>query len=56
VTPRLRRSERESSMVRSELNRAVAVAELRGPRAALKLVEDLQLDNYYAFHAKCHPS
>jgi hypothetical protein len=33
------------------LNRAVAVAELRGPRAALKLVEDLQLDNYYAFHA-----
>lgn len=33
------------------LNRAVAVAEVEGPDAALTLVEGLDLDNYYAFHA-----
>jgi RNA polymerase sigma-70 factor (ECF subfamily) len=33
------------------LNRAVAVAEVHGPEAALALVEDLGLDNYYLFHA-----
>ena len=33
------------------LNRAVAVAEVRGPDAALTLVEDLDLDGYYLFHA-----
>jgi RNA polymerase sigma-70 factor (ECF subfamily) len=33
------------------LNRAIAISELRGPAAALTLVDELQLDNYYAFHA-----
>lgn len=33
------------------LNRAVAVAEVHGPQAALALLEDLGLDNYYLFHA-----
>jgi len=33
------------------LNRAVAVAEVHGPRAALALLEDLGLENYYLFHA-----
>jgi RNA polymerase sigma-70 factor (ECF subfamily) len=33
------------------LNRAVAVAEVHGPEAALALLEDLGLDNYYLFHA-----
>jgi RNA polymerase sigma-70 factor, ECF subfamily len=33
------------------LNRAVALAELRGPAAALAAVEGLELDNYYLFHA-----
>jgi RNA polymerase sigma-70 factor, ECF subfamily len=33
------------------LNRAVAVAEVEGPEAALKLVEGLDLDAYYLFHA-----
>jgi RNA polymerase sigma-70 factor, ECF subfamily len=33
------------------LNRAVAVAEIDGPRAALDLVEGLDLDRYYLFHA-----
>jgi RNA polymerase sigma-70 factor (ECF subfamily) len=33
------------------LNRAVAVAELHAPRAGLELVDELNLDNYYAFHA-----
>ena len=33
------------------LNRAVAVAELRSPGEALKLVEALELDGYYLFHA-----
>jgi RNA polymerase sigma-70 factor (ECF subfamily) len=33
------------------LNRAVAVAEIHGPEAALALLEDLGLDNYYLFHA-----
>lgn len=33
------------------LNRAVAVGEVAGPAAALRLVEDLELDGYYAFHA-----
>jgi RNA polymerase sigma-70 factor, ECF subfamily len=34
-----------------ELNRAVAVAELEGPEAALALVEELDLDAYYLFHS-----
>jgi RNA polymerase sigma-70 factor, ECF subfamily len=33
------------------LNRAVAVAEVDGPGAALRYVEDLNLDQYYLFHA-----
>jgi RNA polymerase sigma-70 factor (ECF subfamily) len=33
------------------LNRAVAVAELHGPAAALTLVDELDLDRYYLFHA-----
>ncbi len=33
------------------LNRAVAVAEVEGPEAALALVEGLDLDGYYLFHA-----
>ena len=34
-----------------ELNRAVAIAEARGPRDALELVEHLELDRYHYFHA-----
>jgi RNA polymerase sigma-70 factor (ECF subfamily) len=33
------------------LNRAVAVAEVEGPAAALALVDGLDLDSYYLFHA-----
>ncbi len=33
------------------LNRAVAVAEVDGPAAALALVDGLGLDDYYLFHA-----
>ncbi|MFL6112996.1 MAG: RNA polymerase sigma factor, partial [Catenulispora sp.] len=33
------------------LNRAVAVAEVEGPAAALILVNELNLDSYYLFHA-----
>ena len=33
------------------LNRAVAVAEVRGPDAALALLDGLELDRYYLFHA-----
>ncbi|GAA0405315.1 RNA polymerase subunit sigma-24 [Acrocarpospora corrugata] len=33
------------------LNHAVAVGEVRGPAAALALVEELDLDGYYPFHA-----
>jgi RNA polymerase sigma-70 factor, ECF subfamily len=33
------------------LNRAVAVAEVDGPRAALDLVEALDLGTYHLFHA-----
>jgi RNA polymerase sigma-70 factor (ECF subfamily) len=33
------------------LNRAVAVAEVRGPQAGLALVDELSLDGYYLFHA-----
>ncbi|MGH9224100.1 MAG: RNA polymerase sigma factor [Acidimicrobiales bacterium] len=33
------------------LNRAIAVAELDGPAVALALVERLELDEYYLFHA-----
>jgi RNA polymerase sigma-70 factor (ECF subfamily) len=33
------------------LNRAVAVAEVEGPEAALRLVNGLDLDGYYLFHA-----
>jgi RNA polymerase sigma-70 factor, ECF subfamily len=33
------------------LNRAVAVAEVEGPAAALRVVDALELDRYYLFHA-----
>ncbi|MGC5019234.1 RNA polymerase sigma factor [Micromonospora sp. DT47] len=33
------------------LNRAVALAEVRGPAAALALVDDLDLDGYHVFHS-----
>jgi RNA polymerase sigma-70 factor (ECF subfamily) len=33
------------------LNRAVAVAEVEGPEAALALVSGLDLGQYYLFHA-----
>ena len=33
------------------LNRAIAVGEVQGPAAALALVDELALDNYYPFHA-----
>ena len=33
------------------LNRAVAVAEVEGPDAALTLIDDLDLGSYYLFHA-----
>jgi RNA polymerase sigma-70 factor, ECF subfamily len=33
------------------LNRAIAVGEVQGPTAALALVEELDLDTYYPFHA-----
>jgi RNA polymerase sigma-70 factor (ECF subfamily) len=33
------------------LNRAVAVAEVRGPKDALELVDELELDGYHVFHA-----
>src|SRR5205807_6560268 len=33
------------------LNRAIAIGEVHGPAAALALVEGLDLDSYYAFHA-----
>ncbi len=33
------------------LNRAVALAEVEGPKAALAAVDDLDLDGYYLFHA-----
>jgi RNA polymerase sigma-70 factor (ECF subfamily) len=33
------------------LNRAVAVAEVEGPRTALELIEALPLDDYYLYHA-----
>jgi RNA polymerase sigma-70 factor (ECF subfamily) len=33
------------------LNRAIAVGELRGPEAALALIDELDLDGYYAYHA-----
>jgi RNA polymerase sigma-70 factor, ECF subfamily len=35
----------------AELNRAVAVAELDGPQAALQIVDALALDGYYLVHA-----
>jgi RNA polymerase sigma-70 factor (ECF subfamily) len=33
------------------LNRAVAIGEVQGPAAALALVDELELDNYYPLHA-----
>ena len=33
------------------LNRAVALGEVRGPRAALALLDDLHLEDYHLFHA-----
>jgi RNA polymerase sigma-70 factor (ECF subfamily) len=35
----------------AELNRAVAVAEVSGPAAALPLLDELELSGYYLFHA-----
>ena len=35
------------------LNRAVAIGEVQGPEVALCLIDELALDNYYAFHATC---
>jgi RNA polymerase sigma-70 factor, ECF subfamily len=35
----------------ARLNRAVAVAEVAGPEAALRLVAALELDRYHLFHA-----
>ena len=34
-----------------ELNRAVAVAEVEGPDAALSLIDGLNLDSYYLYHS-----
>ncbi len=34
-----------------DVNRAVAVAEVEGPDAALTLLDGLDLENYYLFHA-----
>ncbi|MGP4025799.1 RNA polymerase sigma factor [Actinomadura sp. 3N407] len=33
------------------LNRAIALGEVQGPAAALDLVDELELDGYYSFHA-----
>jgi RNA polymerase sigma-70 factor (ECF subfamily) len=33
------------------LNRAIAIGELHGPAVALALVDELDLDNYYPYHA-----
>jgi RNA polymerase sigma-70 factor (ECF subfamily) len=33
------------------LNRAIAIGEVQGPGAALALVDEMNLDNYYPFHA-----
>ena len=33
------------------LNRAVAIAEVHGPAVALGIVDELELDNYYLYHA-----
>ena len=33
------------------LNRAVAIGEVQGPEVALSLIDELALDNYYAFNA-----
>ena len=33
------------------LNRAIAIGEVQGPAAALTLVDELDLDDYYPFHA-----
>jgi RNA polymerase sigma-70 factor (ECF subfamily) len=33
------------------MNRAIAIGEVRGPAAALALVDELALDTYYSFHA-----
>ena len=38
-------------MLRATYPRAVAVAEVHGPGAALALVDSLQLDRYHLFHA-----
>ena len=33
------------------MNRAIALAEVRGPQAALEVLDDLDLDEYHLFHA-----
>jgi RNA polymerase sigma-70 factor, ECF subfamily len=33
------------------LNRAIAIGEVQGPAVALALVDELDLDTYYPFHA-----
>ncbi len=40
-----------SSGTPQALNRTVAVAEVDGPAAALAIVDDLALGNYYLYHA-----
>jgi RNA polymerase sigma-70 factor (ECF subfamily) len=34
-----------------QLNRAVALAEVEGPAAALSVIDGLELDDYYLLHA-----
>jgi RNA polymerase sigma-70 factor (ECF subfamily) len=34
----------------TQLNRAVAVAEVAGPAAALEIIDELELDGYYLLH------
>jgi RNA polymerase sigma-70 factor (ECF subfamily) len=33
------------------MNRAIALAEVRGPQTALEILDDLDLDEYHLFHA-----
>ena len=33
------------------MNRAIAMAEVRGPQAALEVLDDLDLDEYHLYHA-----
>ena len=33
------------------MNRAIAMGEVRGPQAALEVLDDLDLDEYHLYHA-----